>query len=102
MLASPTTQGLAAFTWMAPVAAATKPAASADDPVEAPTAASNYWLAMGVLHALGCPQSCMPWGVHNFTQYVCMRVCLSVFDFSNASLETLGGNIAFSICDAKI
>ena len=70
VLASPTTQGLAAFTWMAPVAATTKPAASADDPVEAPTAAPNYWLAMGVVHALGCPQ------FHRVCVYACVLECV--------------------------
>ena len=46
------------------------PVAAAADPVEAPTAASNFLLAMG---------SCMPKGVQNSTRYVCMCVCLHVF-----------------------
>ena len=53
MLGSWTTRGLAAFTRAAAPAAPAN-AATAADPVEAPNAASKFWLAIGVLHAQGC------------------------------------------------
>ena len=66
---SPTSSGLAAITRMAPPAAAANTAtASAADPVEARTAASNFRLAMGVLHAKGCV--CV---------YVFVPACVSFF-----------------------
>ena len=48
---SRTTRGLAAVTRTAPAAAAANAAAAATNPVEAPIAASNFRLGMGVLHA---------------------------------------------------
>ena len=54
--ASRTTRGLATVTRTAPLAAAANTAAVAADPVEAPTAASIFRLAMGVLHARGCAE----------------------------------------------
>ena len=51
---SRTTRGLAAVTRTPPRAAHTAPAASAADLVDAPSPASSFRQAMGVLHALGC------------------------------------------------
>ena len=53
---SRTARGLAAVTPTAPPLAPANAAAAAADPVEAPTAASNFGLAMGVLHAEGCAE----------------------------------------------
>ena len=54
---SRTTRGVAAVTRTAPPAAsANTAAAAAVNPLEAPTAASNFRLAMGVLHAQGCAE----------------------------------------------
>ena len=44
-------------------------AAAATDPVEAPTAASNFRLAMGVLHAQGCAE------FQKVCAYVCVLLC---------------------------
>ena len=63
---SRTTKGLAAVTRTAIPAARAKPAAAAANPMEAPTAASNFRLAMGVLHAQGCAEF----------QKVCVYACL--------------------------
>ena len=51
MSGSRTTRGLAAVTWTAPLAAAANAAAAAAAGPVDPTAASNFWLTMGVLHA---------------------------------------------------
>ena len=62
-----TTRGLVAVTQTAPPAATTANNANAADPVEAPSPASSFKQAMGLLHALGCPE----------LQKVC--VCMRVF-----------------------
>ena len=64
---SRTTRGLGAVTRMALPAATTANNAHAADPVEAPSPASSFTQAMGVLHAPGCPKF----------QKVC--VCMCVF-----------------------
>ena len=56
MPGSRTNRGLAAVTRTAPPAANTAPATNAADPVEAPGPPSSFSQAMGVLHALGCPE----------------------------------------------
>ena len=53
---SRTTRGWAAVTQTIAPAAAGNAAAAASDPEEAPTAASNFQLAVGVVHAQGCAQ----------------------------------------------
>ena len=66
---SRTTRGLAAVTRTAPPTANTAPATNAADPVEAPSRVSSFTQAMGVLHAVGCPEF----------QTVCVYVCLFAF-----------------------
>ena len=53
---SRTTRGLAAVTQRGPLEANTAPATNAANPVEAPSPASSFMQAMGVLYALGCPE----------------------------------------------
>ena len=65
---SRTTRGLAAVTRTAPLAAAIAANNNTADPVEAPSPASSFRQAMGVLHARGCPDF----------QKVCVCVCVCV------------------------
>ena len=67
---SRTTRGLAAVTWTAPLAAAIATNNSATVPVEAPSPASSFRRAMGVLHGLGCAK------FHKVCVYAC--VCVSL------------------------
>ena len=64
-----TTRGWAAVTRTPPPAANTAPTTNAADPVEAPCPAPSFKQAMGVLHALGCPEF----------QKVCVYVCVFAF-----------------------
>ena len=64
-----TTRGWAAVTRTATPAATTAPATNAAHPVEALSPASSFRQAMGVLHALGCPEF----------QKVCVYVRVFVF-----------------------
>ena len=68
---SRTTRGLAAVTRTSPPAANTAPATNAADPAEAPNPASSFRQAMGLLHALGCPEF----------QKLCVCGCLRLFRF---------------------
>ena len=86
---SRTTRGLAAVTRTAPPAATANAAAAAADPPQPPPSGWRWG-------------SCMPRGVQNFTTYVCMCVCLRVFNFSDASFKTFGLIFNILIGAAKI
>ena len=69
---SRTTRGLAAVTRTAPPATTTANSANAANPVEAPSPPSSFRQAMGLLHALACPEF------------------YKVFNSSEASFESFG------------
>ena len=64
-----TTKGLAAVARLATRAAAANPSGAAGNAIKAPTAASNFRLVRGVLHAQGCPM------FPKVYVYACFLVC---------------------------
>ena len=74
------------------LAATTANNANAADPVEAPAlpqASGRRW---------GC---CMLWGAQNFRRYVCVCVCLHVFNFLDALFKTVGLMFKISLGASK-
>ena len=86
-----TTRGLAAVTWTLTPGAATNPAAFAAGPMEAPT---SFCMQLPVGHGAAT------W--LGLQRYVCMLVCLHVFNFWDASFETFGLFSKTSTSDTKL